>query len=48
MNRDDCLIHEFRTEHGKHGVRITHVPTGVHIEGNCGWMGKVPEVKELL
>lgn len=48
MNLDDCHIIEFRTEENKYGVKILHMPTGVSIEGNCGWVDKIDEVKQIL
>ena len=48
MNLYDCEIREFRTEHGKYGMRITHNPTGYSIEGNCSWIDKIEEVRKDL
>src|SRR5271169_6451977 len=48
MELSDCIIEHFRTEHQKYGMRITHVPTGHAVEGNCGWIDKIDEVKSIL
>jgi hypothetical protein len=48
LNLADYQIKEFRTEHQKYGVKILHVPTGMTIEGNCGWVDKVEEIKQQM
>jgi|ERR1700756_1327403 len=48
VNLEDCDIKEFRTEHQKYGIRITHRPTGYSVEGNCGWVDKVDETRSIL
>ena len=48
MNLGDCMIEEFRTAERKYGMKITHVPTGYTIEGNCSWIDKIEEVKQDL
>lgn len=48
MELSDCMIEEFRTEHQKYGMRITHIPTGHAVEGNCGWIDKIDEVRSIL
>jgi hypothetical protein len=48
VNPADYRIQEFRTEHQKYGMKITHIPTGVTIEGNCGWVDKIDETRAIL
>jgi hypothetical protein len=47
MNPEDLSVHRYYADQ-RYGLRITHIPTGVTIDGNVGMQDRLPSLQQEL
>jgi hypothetical protein len=47
MNPEDLSVHRYYADQ-RYGLRITHIPTGVTIDGNVGMQDRLPNLQQEL
>lgn len=47
LSKAEVQVHKFTADQ-RYGMRLIHIPTGVTIEGNCGWADRYPQLEQEL